>query len=235
MKGSTDPALVTNDATPIAVTEVKTSSSVGKKTGPSPHHRAQLTAYLYALNQEYEHDVTGLVIYCDRESFDLAVFEVPFDPGFWESVVEWMGELTQYETAGDLPPAQPHHDWECKYCDYRERCGKGNTPFADVGPRGLLPLFDGYERENIVEYLDARENVRLTPTLAHDYPDLAVEHGAYDWHCTSCQESFHWQAIEPDNDTDAPPYCPVCLDAGDLCVVRGPEPVEQLAGGSNDR
>lgn len=227
VKGSTDPALVTEDATPLVLSEVKTTLSIENKVGPSPHHRAQLTAYLYALNQEYEHDVTGLVIYCDRESFDLVVFEIPFDPDFWDDIVEWMDVLTRYEAVGDLPPAQPEHGWECQYCDFRNRCGKTDEPYADVGPGGLLPLFDGYGRENIVEYLNAHENAKLTPTLAQEHPDLAKEYGAYDWRCTTCSETFQWDAIEPNDNTNATPYCPACVEDGDLCVVRGPEPSEQ--------
>jgi CRISPR/Cas system-associated exonuclease Cas4 (RecB family) len=228
IRGATDPAVVTATGEPLVVFEVKTTTSTQHITSPKPHHRAQLHAYLYGLDQKYDHAVCdGVVLYLDRESLDLKAFHEPFDPEFWESVTEWMQELTHYEAADDLPPAQPKYDWECKYCDFRNRCGKGDSSFADIGPDGLLPLFTAYDRANLVEYLDAHENAQLTPTLAHEHPALAAEHGSYDWRCTTCQETFHWQAIEPDEETNAPPYCPTCVKDGDLCVVRGPEPSEQ--------
>lgn len=228
VRGATDPAISTATGDPLLLTEVKTTTSTDHLTSPKKHHRAQLTAYLYALDQEYDHPVRdGVVLYIDRESLDLVPFHEPFDPDFWEDVVDWMGELTRFESAGDLPPAQPKYDWECQYCSFRNRCGNGDEPFADVGHNGLLPLFDGYERENLSEYLDAQEDAKLTPTLAHEYTDLVAEHGAYDWRCTSCSATFRWDVIEPDSDTNAPPYCPDCVERGDLCVVRGPEPSDQ--------
>jgi CRISPR/Cas system-associated exonuclease Cas4 (RecB family) len=54
-----------------------------------PPHKAQLHAYLYALNNEYDHPIPkGLIIYGSRKTLDIRVFQVTFDPRFWQRVVD---------------------------------------------------------------------------------------------------------------------------------------------------
>lgn len=84
-----------------------------------------------------------------------------------------MAEQTRYDRNDELPPASPRHDCECKFCDYEARCGKTGVPFQDIGVKGLLTLFDGYEEQPLKEYLGSQESARLTPTLAHNHPDLS--------------------------------------------------------------
>jgi CRISPR/Cas system-associated exonuclease Cas4 (RecB family) len=111
VRGATDPVIVTADGTPVLPTEIKTTSSTDHLSSPKPHHKAQLHAYLYALNTDTDHDVTtGLVIYGSRKTFDLEVFTVPFDPEFWNRITTWMGTQTAYEQQGELPPADPRSD-----------------------------------------------------------------------------------------------------------------------------
>jgi CRISPR/Cas system-associated exonuclease Cas4 (RecB family) len=232
IRGSTDPLITTETGEPLVVFEVKSTTSIDYLDGPKPHHRAQLHAYLYGLNNEYEHDVSdGVVLYVGRETLDVKAFHERFDPDFWARVVEWMAELTEYEASDELPPDDPVFDWECKYCDFRNRCGKTDEPYSDVGPEGLLPLYEEYGKANLIEYLQANENARLTPTLAQVFPDLAAEYGAYPWRCTTCGSTFQWDQIEPE-DNNAPPYCPSCVEAGDLCVISGPDPETQGTGDS---
>ncbi|WP_336037700.1 CRISPR-associated protein Cas4 [Halobacterium yunchengense] len=231
VRGTTDPAIVTADADPLLVTEIKTTTSLDHLSAPKPHHRAQLHAYLHALNDKYDHEVTtGLVVYGSRETLNIKAFRVDFDPSFWDDVVTWMADQTAYEQASELPPASPERDWECNYCAFKHRCGQADTPFSDIGTDGLLPVFDGYDRDNLQEYLDAHEDrdARLTPTLAHCFPDLAAEYGAYDWSCSKCETSYGWGDVEWDGDTDALPFCPACADAGALVTLSGPEPDNQL-------
>jgi CRISPR-associated exonuclease Cas4 len=236
IRGATDPVIVTADGTPVLPTEIKTTSSIEHLSSPKPHHKAQLHAYLYALNTDTDHDVaTGLVIYGSRKTFDLEVFTVAFDPEFWNRVVTWMGTQTEYEQQGELPPADPERDWECEYCSFKHRCGEGTTPYSDIGVTGLLPLFDDYGEENLTEYLDAREGTgaKLTPTLAHAYPDLVQEYDAYPWSCSRCGTTYAWDSVDWDGNTDDPPLCPSCLSAGDLVALSGPEPHEQETAPEN--
>lgn len=232
VRGSTDPAIVTAEADPVLLTEIKTTSSLDHLSEPKEHHRAQLHAYLYALNDEYDHDITeGLIVYGCRKTLDIEVFHVEFDSVFWKNIVDWMATQTEYENSGELPPATPERDWECSYCSFKHRCGEANTPYTDIGYEGLLPVFDGYDRQNLAEYLEAHEDgdVRLTPTLAYQFPDLVEEYGAYDWSCSACDFSFAWDEVDWSTDVDNLPICPFCTESGDLVTLSGPAPDEQLS------
>lgn len=89
VRGSTDPAIVTAEADPLLLTEIKTTSSLDHLSDPKEHHRAQLHAYLYALNNKYNHDITtGLLVYGCRKTLDIEVFHVEFDSAFWADVLE---------------------------------------------------------------------------------------------------------------------------------------------------
>lgn len=230
VRGSTDPAIVTENADPVFLTEIKTTSSLEHLHGPKDHHKAQLHAYLYALAETNDmEEIDGLLVYGSRKTLDIRTFRVTFDPDFWERVVEWMVAQTEYEQAGELPPATPERDWECSYCSFKHRCGQADTPYQDTGITGLLPMFDEYDRENLIEYLDARADAgaKLTPTLAHEYPDLADRYGAYDWSCPRCSETFAWDEVDWDGDTSTPPACPSCLADDELLTLSGPEPAAQ--------
>ncbi|TKX61020.1 Dna2/Cas4 domain-containing protein [Halorubrum sp. ASP1] len=231
VRGSTDPAIVTSEADPLLLTEIKTTSSLDQLSEPKEHHRAQIHAYLCALNDKYEHVIrTGVIVYGCRKTLDIEVFHVKFDPEFWDDVVTWMVEQTEYEQAGELPPASPEREWECSYCSFKERCGKGDAPFSNVGYEGLLPLFDGYDQQNLTEYLEAHKDrdARLTPTLARIYPALAEEYGVFDWSCPRCSKTYAWDTVDWDGDTSNPPLCPVCIRNNNLVTLSGPEPNTQL-------
>lgn len=230
LRGATDPAIVTEDAEPVFLTEVKTTTSIERLSEPKPHHKAQLHAYLYALNDEYEFSITdGLLVYGSRKTLDIQSFAVTFDSEFWETVVTWMQQQTEYEQAGELPPADPEREWECEYCSFKHRCGQADTPYADIGTDGLLPLFDGYDRQNLADYLDAHadEGEKLTPTLAHQYPDLVDTYGAYDWSCPRCSETYAWDTVDWDGDITTPPKCPQCLNEEELLTLSGPDPSQR--------
>jgi hypothetical protein len=141
-----------------------------------------------------------------------------------------MAEQTRYDRNDELPPASPRHDWECKFCDYKARCGKTSDPFQDIGVKGLLTLFEGYDWQNLEEYLEAHEggDARLTPSLAHKHPDLVERYGAYDWSCVACGATYEWDAVDWDGDVDDPPFCLACIQAGDMVTLSGPDPDEQL-------
>jgi len=189
IKGATDPVIVDAESEPLLLTESKTKSSVDNLDEPNTHHRAQVHAYMYGLTQKHDRQVTDAVLlYGSRNSLDVQAFHVSFDPWFWrETVLNWAEEHTQYRLNETLPPATPVFDWECEFCDFKNRCGQGDTtPFADTDPAGLLPLFDAYPREKVADYLDTEPEAKLTPALAHKYPALAESYGIYDWHCDVC-------------------------------------------------
>lgn len=229
IKGATDPIIVDHDAIPLLPTEIKTKESVKSLTSPNRHHKAQLHAYMVGLSEKFDLEVTDAVLlYGSRKSLDVEVFHVTFDETFWQStVLDWTSDHSQYRIDEELPPASPEYDWECKFCDYRERCGKGNTETDGLGPIGLVPLYDGYPRDSLVEYLDAHQAAQLTPTLAQTFPELAEKHDVADWKCESCSQSIQWDAIDWEADSDGAPVCPHCANNGTLATLQGPIPDQQ--------
>ena len=222
IKGATDPVIVDEDSTPILPIEVKTKSSLDHVDSPNRHHRAQVHAYLVGLSEKYDVDLRdAAILYGGRKSMDLKVFHVEFDDEFWEDVVlEWAREHTQYRLDDELPPATPEYDWECEFCDYRERCGKGETETDGFGPLGLIPLYRDYPRESLRKYLGAHDGAKLTPTTAQEYPALAGEFGVFDWMCSSCGGELSWTDVEWKEDSNTTPICPHCAQKGKLADLR---------------
>lgn len=211
LRGSTDPLIVTGDGTPLLVTEVKTKSSIEQLEKPDRRHKAQLHAYLYALDEEFDVSVRdGVLIYGSRTTFDIETFHVQFSEDFWASVVGWMETQTQYRVNDEFPPADPATDWECNYCSYRNRCGQTDVPYENLGFDGLIPGFSGYRKQQIKEYLDAASDEKLTPTLAEKYPELTQEFGVKDWVCHECETHVAWSDLEGSKDEGHAPICKAC-------------------------
>lgn len=219
-KGATDPCLVDRQAKPLLPTEVKTKEEVDHLDGPNRHHRAQVHAYMRGLTAKYDRDVDeAVVIYGSRQTLDVRTFRVTFDPDFWQEIVEWAANHTGHRRVDELPPADPEYDWECRFCDYRHRCGEGESPYADRGLSGFLPGFEGYPRERVVEYLDTHDDAQLTPTLARKFPDLAESYDVKEWSCDRCEMAYSWSEIENGPDDADPPVCPRCAESDTLALL----------------
>lgn len=229
IKGATDPVIVDRDSKPILLTEIKTKSSVGHVESPNEHHRAQAHAYMYGLAEKYDQNLTDAVIlYGSRESLNVKACHIEFDPEFWANrVVEWATTQTEYRLDDELPPAKPEHDWECEFCSFRHRCGEADTPYSDTGVVGLLPLYAEYPKTSLVEYLKAHDGAKLTPTLAHRFPELADAYAVFGWSCSSCGTTYEWDAVEWVHDGIDPPICPNCRTNSELCYLSGPSPSDQ--------
>lgn len=236
IKGETDPVIVTSEAEPILLTEIKTKRSVENVEKPNPHHKAQAHAYLKGLSEKYDRTVSdAIILYGSRTSFDIEVFRIEFDPYYWrKTVLNWAANHTEYRLNDELPPADPEYNWECKFCSFRERCGEGELKFEDIGSEGLLPGFTGYPKEKIKEYLQAHDWAKLTPSLAHRYPVLAEKYGAFDWKCRGCSRSVPWDNVEWDGDSASPPSCPTCAGGDPVSVLAGPAPAAQRRGEEHD-
>ena len=236
VRGATDPVIVTREGEPILVTEIKAKSSVTHLKEPNRHHKAQAHAYLYGLSTKYDRQLTdAAIIYIGRDKLDLAVFHVEFDPAFWnETILEWAREHSEYRLNDELPPADPEMDWECEFCDYRIRCGKTNADHEDTGPVGFLPLSTEYPRTKVKEYLNSHDGAKLTPTLAHQYPDLAQSYGVLDWYCSVCGERYEWGDVEWGGDPHNPPLCASCVEEETPAPLSGPPPASQHDIGPGD-
>ena len=235
IRGETDPVIVDPDSKPKVLTEIKSKKSVSDVETPSSHHRAQAHAYMYGLSQEYDRQLTdALIIYGGRTNLNIQPFHVTFDPVFWrQTVLDWAAEHTSYRLRDELPPADPEHDWECTFCSYRERCGKGSSEYEDTGASGFLPGVATYPRSKVTEYLDAHDGAKLTPTLAHQYPELATRYQVLDWHCVACSTAFAWDDPEWDGEPATPPLCPECKKSGTPAPLRAPSPEQQASTGGD--
>ena len=224
IKGVTDPVLVDEESTPLVPTEIKSTSSLEYKDSPNTHHRAQLHAYLAGLSEKTNQKLSkGILIYVSRETLEMKSFHVEFDPEFWhETVLKWATSHTEFRLNDELPPASPEQDWECEYCSYRERCGKGDLPHADLGPRRFLPDFDSYPRNKIETHLAAHDHAKLTPKLAEKYPDFAEEYTVQSWKCPNCSTSFEANDIAADLTKASQPLCPQCAASGELVELQTP-------------
>lgn len=216
-KGSTDPVIVTADAKPVLLTEIKTKSSTDDITEPDPHHRAQVHVYLAGLSEKFDKELSDAVlVYGGREAFGLKTFHVEFDADFWNDVVlDWASTHTQFRVDDDLPPANPEYDWECSFCSYRVRCGKGDTAHRDYGTNGLLPGFDGYPRERVVKYLEGNPDESLTPSLAMKYPELVKDYDVTNWYCQTCSSEVDWNEVDPNGN----PVCPRCAERNEVSTL----------------
>ncbi|UPM43159.1 CRISPR-associated protein Cas4 [Halocatena salina] len=226
IKGSTDPVIVDSGAVPLLPTEIKTKQSLNHVSSPMRHHTAQLHAYMVGLSEKYDIDLTtGLIVYGSRESLEIQTFEIEFNERFWNDVVlDWATDHTKHRLQEDLPPAKPESNWECKFCSYRERCGKGTTSYDDAGVSGFLPGFTGYPRARVIEYLEGNPDAVLTPALALQYPDLAERYEVADWYCDACSSRIEWDVVTSATE----PLCPHCAEEGELTVLSRPPQQHQV-------
>jgi len=223
IKGATDPVIVTRESEPLVVTEIKSKNSLDGVSSPNRHHRAQLHAYMHGLSEaeKYEQDVDqGILIYGDRTTLDIAVFHVPFDDDFWGEVLDWAATHTAFREEDELPPSDPEYNWECQFCSYKHRCGQSDRPYSDFDADGFLPLFSGYPREQVMDYMDAHEETALTPSLAFEYPELADEWPVLGWECPECATTYGWDTVDWNGDTSHPPLCSLCAENDDLPSLK---------------
>jgi hypothetical protein len=181
------------------------------------------------LSEKYDCKVTdAIIVYGSRTDLNIKTFHVEFDPAFWEErVLAWAQTQTTYQVQDELPPATPERDWECEFCSYKERCGKGDLLFDDGGVTGLLPGFTDYPKPKVEEYLQAHRGAQLTPSLAHCYPDLAAEYGVLDWHCSQCGLTKSWDELDWTPAFETLPRCQTCDEHGQVSILTSPKPEEQ--------
>lgn len=226
VNGSTDPVIVDENGSAILPTEIKTTSDTEYLDGPKETHKAQAHAYMIGLSQKYDRMIDRAVLmYIGRSNqFDPVRYLLDFDKQFWQNrVIEWMKKNAYYHTFGKLPPAQPERDWECDYCDFKNRCGKGEDFYQNEGPVGFLPVFE-YPQTRVKEYLEEHESAKLTPTLAHQHPELTDGYDVYNWQCDTCESTFKWDEINWKMG-EKPPKCPDCRPDNEY--LKGPNPEEQ--------
>lgn len=212
ISGSTDPAICDSETDEVlCLTEVKTTKNIDQLNGePKDKHLYQIHAYMKAL------DITdGFIIYVDRNKLlSPTVFEVEFSEEIWQTIKSWVKETFKYAISNTLPPANPPKEHMCKYCTFRNRCGEGRSNLVnDMGVVGFVPGYKDYPKNAVVEHLEAHDDVKLTPTLAMIYPDLAEKHEVEKWKCPNCTAEFNYTEDHFDgfkNTQFETPICPAC-------------------------
>lgn len=198
------------DAELVEEREVETDGN--SEWSKEPTYRADVRVFAF--------DNHILVVDLDRMNTDDIAEIVSKTASATESIYRASDSSVQTKGHGymvALPPADPEHDWECRFCDHRHRCGQSDKPYSDEGPRGFLTGFDDYPRERVQEYLQAHEDAELTPTLARLCPDLAACHPCQRWWCSRCGLSLRWDKMDRKG---GEPVCPDCAAKGELQTLR---------------
>lgn len=201
------------------------------------------------------------------------------------TVVDWAEQNSGYRVNNILPDSTPYmgqdenhtknSTFECDYCDYRNRCGNYNKrdkehkyddtlptngsgvvteTFHDQVKKGFLPL-KVYPEDAVVGHALAYTDVKLTPTIAANYPEMVNNPSArlksriadrnqettmkkkfgsipkrdvHDWVCPDCDTTYDFEEFDWwEGDVDNAPYCDHCQETNDDYVsLRGPVPNE---------
>jgi hypothetical protein len=170
------------------------------------------------------------LIYIGRKRHDACVFNLDYDVQRWNRVLDWAkGYVQEREDAG-LPEADPVESWECQLCSFRARCGQDDGQFSDQRATGLLP-FKKYPSDSLVNYLNAHDGAKLTPTCARQHPELAKRYEVLPLTCPRCTEQFEWTEVSwesTDSEGPSPPACPSCIENNELVEIWPPDPADQL-------
>jgi len=113
----------------------------------------------------------------------------------------------------------------------------------DIGARGFLPA-KIYPIDVVISHLLIYDDIKLTPTLAAEYPVLVDNNqnhpheedrltalygecpqcDVYHWHCSNCNTTIPYHTIDWDGNIYSMPGCPNCEFNN---IMRGPHPNEQ--------
>ena len=125
ISGRADDVIVISVGKARYVVEVKTVESLESKRNflPKKEHVAQLNLYLKAYP-----NAKGILLYVDRSNFDMEEFEINFDPKLFDETIKRVEILHEYLTKKEVPPPEakenPEMQWQCSYCEYRNKCDR---------------------------------------------------------------------------------------------------------------
>lgn len=95
------------------VLEIKSIASLPEN--PLEHHVVQIQPYLLALNAS-----KGLIVYLEKKKLSWRIFETPFESKLFDRLVERAGILHEHLML--KRPPKPERSWECRYCEFEEKC-----------------------------------------------------------------------------------------------------------------
>jgi CRISPR-associated protein Cas4 len=97
------------------IVEIKSIGKIPRE--PLDHHIMQVQPYMLALGAE-----KAVVVYLYKTDLTWTVFEVYYNPDLLEKIIQRAVTLDKALFENKTPTAEP--SWECKYCEFRERCNK---------------------------------------------------------------------------------------------------------------
>jgi CRISPR/Cas system-associated exonuclease Cas4 (RecB family) len=98
------------------IVEVKSISKLPEK--PLEHHVMQIQPYMLALGVE-----KAILVYLEKISLSWRIFEVGFNQELLEKVLRRAVMLDEALTEDRA--LKPEPSWECRYCEFKERCEAG--------------------------------------------------------------------------------------------------------------
>jgi CRISPR-associated exonuclease Cas4 len=121
IRGKPDVVLLSYNLEPHTLYEVKSKSSVKDFTDMAIHQRYQGGIYEHELKKK------GLkfyyLVYISRNNPDEhAQFDAALTDEDWNRIEDYFRVMDEYDTKDQLPPAIPMEDWQCDYCDFKQRC-----------------------------------------------------------------------------------------------------------------
>ena len=87
------------------------------KVEASDHHKVQMNMYLEGLGID-----RGYLMEIQKSDLATAVFEVKKDPELIEKTFNRVSDLDKKLRGNIIPAKDSQADFECKYCQYKERC-----------------------------------------------------------------------------------------------------------------
>jgi len=119
--GYEDFKLLNEEGNTVGIYEIKSIGNISyiqKAEQAKLHHRSQLQCYL-----QTEKCDNGGIIYVERGDIcKIKEFDDSLDDDLWNSIVNHFSELTEYMDEEEMPPPMPVEEWECKYCEFKDKC-----------------------------------------------------------------------------------------------------------------
>jgi CRISPR/Cas system-associated exonuclease Cas4 (RecB family) len=124
ISGRVDNVLLVKSSGKTIVVEVKSSGMLKAVNKPQRHNVIQLQLYMYATGIH-----NGLLVYLEKNTLQAKVFDIAFDELMVKDILNRFNELHEHLITNTVPPAEAKITssdigWMCRFCEYKEKCGK---------------------------------------------------------------------------------------------------------------
>jgi CRISPR/Cas system-associated exonuclease Cas4 (RecB family) len=123
ISGRIDDVLLVKESGKKMLVEVKSTKFVDYAKAASPSHAMQLQLYMHATGI---HD--GIVLYVEKSTLRTRAFPLAYDKAAADAAIGRFKQLHGLLAGNAIPEAEAKKSrdsaWQCKTCDYAERCAK---------------------------------------------------------------------------------------------------------------